>query len=111
MPVVLSNCELAVHAREHPFERDERGYPVPSPSDAVTVRGPFPGAAKEQPDRSFKLRLDERCWPVRGGDLITDGERTWYAAYQPEPRLHEVPGIPDVDYVEVVATLDPPRVP
>lgn len=109
MAVVLSNCQLQVEAREHPEERDARGTPVPSDTDTITVRGPFPGSALQQPDGSWSLRLDPQCWPVRAGDKVTDGTRVWFA--NPDPRLHQVPGIPDVDYVQVAATLDPPLVP
>lgn len=110
MAVVLSNARLSVEARSHAFARDARGTPVPTDADTITVRGPFPGAVKEQPDGSYSLRLDPRCWPVRAGDKIvaTDG-RVWYAA--PDPILHQVPLVSDVDYVKVLGTIDPPRVP
>ncbi|HEY1177011.1 MAG TPA: hypothetical protein VGF17_12710 [Phytomonospora sp.] len=111
MPVLLADRQLTAQVRSHPQARDARGVPMPSAADTLTSRGPYPGAAKEQPDTSWRLRLDERCWPLRGGDQITDGTLTWVVSYNPEPKLHQVPGVPDVDYVEVVATLDPPRVP
>lgn len=110
MVVVLANAQLRVEARSHDFVRDARGAPVASDADTITTRGPFPGAVKEQPDGTYTIRLDPRCWPVRAGDAIvaSDG-RIWYAA--PDPRKQEVPGVPDVDYVQLVGTIDPPRVP
>ena len=109
MSVLLPDRQLTVTVRAHPQERDDRGVPKPTPQDALTVRGPYPGAAEEQPDGSWTLRVDPRCWPMRPGDQITDGTLTWYASTQPQ--LRGVPGVPDVDFIRVIGTLDPPRTP
>jgi hypothetical protein len=107
--VILPNCALTVTQRAHPWVRDARGTPVPTTDDATTTSGPFPGAASEEPDATWALRLDPRSWPVRAGDQITDGTRVWVAYGL--PKLHEVPGAPAVDHVAVTATLEPPQVP
>lgn len=108
MAVILSNCDLAVVARAHPAARDEHGVPVLSDAGAVT-RGPFPGAAKEQVDQgTWGLRLDPRCWPVRPGDTVTDGSRSWTVQTALQS---DIPGYDAVDYVAVTAVLEPPEVP
>lgn len=107
MVVVLANCQLSAVVRAHPLARDKRKTPVPSTDDEVETRGPFPGSALEQADGTWKLRLDMRCGPLRQGDKATDGTRTWVA--NADPIAHQVPGAPDVDYISMVATLDPPR--
>lgn len=112
MAVILPNCALGLIVRAHPYARDARGVPMPADDDSdTTVRGPEPGSAREMPDGSWSLKLDPGLWPVRAGDRITDetNTRTWVAA--PDPKLHANVAAGDLDYVEVAATLDPPRVP
>lgn len=108
MAVILPNCALTVTKRAHPWVRDARGTPVPSADDTTTSSGPYPGAAEEQPDQTWALRVDPRCHPVRAGDTITDGTRTWVATGF--PHLNAVPGVPDVDFIACSATLEPPQV-
>lgn len=108
MVVVLANCDLTALVRAHPYLRDARGTPIPDPNATTTERGPRPGSALEQADRTWKLRLDMDLWPVRAGDKITDGVRVWVINADPIP--HQIPGVPDVDYVAATATLDPPKV-
>lgn len=109
MAVLLPNCELTALVLPHPWPRDARGVPKPPSPDDAEARGPFPGAAAENPDGSWVLRVDIRCAPLRAGDRLTDGERTWVVSGAPAE--HRVPGVPDVDHIGVTATLDPPKVP
>lgn len=108
MAVVLADRALTVTVRAHPWQRDSRGVPVPLPTDAQETRGPWPGAAKEQADGTWTLRVDPRAWPMRPGDKITDGVGTWVTT---TARLHQLPGFSSVDYIAVTATLEPPKVP
>ncbi|WP_435585917.1 hypothetical protein [Micromonospora aurantiaca (nom. illeg.)] len=109
MAVLLADGLYQVRKRQHPAERDAHGTPIPGPDNA-SVTDPVAGAAGEQPDGSWKLRLDPAVWPVRAGDTVVtdDGIRTWTVTGI--PRLHEVPNVPDVDYVEVQARIVPPEV-
>jgi hypothetical protein len=107
MAVLLPDRQLTVLVKAHPFTRDAHGYPI-APSEHAETRGPWPGAAKEQPDASWTLRLDPRAWPVEPSDRVTDGNRVWVVS---SARLHTVPGHPDADYISVTATLEPPEVP
>lgn len=110
MAVVLADRVLTVTVRSHPWTRDAMGTPVPTVADVLDVRGPWPGAAQENPDLSWSLRVDARAWPVRAGDQISDDQgHVWVASGS--PKLHMVPGVPDVDFIEVQGTLDPPKVP
>lgn len=109
MAVLLADRELTAHVATHPWGRDKHGTAVaPNPSAPREQRGPYPGAAREQPDGSWTLRADPRTWTLRTGDTLTDGTWTWVvtAAF-----LRDVPGYPDADYVQITAVLDPPRVP
>jgi hypothetical protein len=123
MAVILANCDLTVNKRAHPFKRDARGYPVPTgghggnileqwlaqaDADEITIFGPSPGNATEQADETWVLRVDPASWPIRAGDQITDGTRVWIATGA--PNLVAVPEFDDVDFVNVTATLEPPRV-
>lgn len=108
MAVLLPDRDLTVTRRGHPWRRDARGLPLPSDADAQTPYGPTPGAAREQPDGSWTLRVDPGAWPVNQGDRISDGTRVWVVTLA---RLNSVPGHPDVDFIAVTATLDPPKVP
>lgn len=110
MVVLLADRELTAEVRAHPWVRDAHGLPVPTDADATTVHGPYPGAASENANMSWTLRIDARCWPLRAGDKISDDQgNVWVLAG--DPKLHQVPGVPDVDYIDAAATLDPPRVP
>lgn len=109
MVVVLADRELTVERRSHPWVRDAHGVPVPSGADTVTVKGPYPGAAAENADLSWALRVDARCWPVAAGDRVTDDRgNVWVLSG--DPKLHMVPGVPDVDFVAATGTLEPPKV-
>lgn len=110
MAVILPDRALTAHVRAHPFTRDARGTPMPTAGDQVDVRGPYPGAAQENPDGSWALRVDARCWPLRASDKITDDQGSvWVLGGS--PKLHMVPGVSDVDFIEAVGTLEPPKVP
>lgn len=109
MTVVLPDRDLTARARRHPWVRDERGMPVPAAEPNWTTRGPYPGAAEEQADGTWALRIDPRAWPLLAGDQVTDGDKTWILVG--EPKLHAIPGVPDVDHVAATGTLDPPQVP
>ncbi|MFF0481968.1 hypothetical protein [Streptomyces sp. NPDC004435] len=110
MAVVLPNRILTLCPLTHPWERDANGVPVPpNPYTAPAPRGTWPGGAAEQPDAAWSLRLDPAAWPVEPGDIVRDETgTTWTVA---TARLHRVPGCPAVDYVQVSATLNPPKVP
>jgi hypothetical protein len=110
MAVILANRMLTVHKRAHPQARDAHGTPIPQTSDTVTTVGPFPGAAQESADGSWTLRLDPRTWRVREEDNVTDDQgNTWIIVGR--PRLNQVPGASDVDFVRAQGTLEPPLVP
>lgn len=110
MAVVLPNAQLTVHVLQHPWERDANGVPVPPhPSQRPAPRGTWPGAALEQPDGSWSLRLDPRAWPVEPGDTVADATgRTWTLT---GARNHAVAGCSAADYVQAAATLNPPETP
>lgn len=80
---------------------------MPTDTDGQESHGPTPGAAREQPDGSWTLRVDPAAWPVNQGDRITDGTRVWVVTLA---RTHNVPGHPDADFVSVTASLEPPKV-
>lgn len=106
MAVILSDRALTATVHEHQFAKDSMGSPVRS---TVTVsRGPYPGAAAEQPDGTWRLRCDPAMWELRPADELTDGTNVWTVT---EALLHSIPGHPDVDHVAVTATLNPPKVP
>lgn len=110
MPVLLPNTTLTVHVRTHPWVRDEWGVPAPTVQDTVQPVGPYPGSVTERTDGGWDIRLEPAVWPIRAGDRIESADgRVWVA--NPDPQLHAVPGHPDADYVSVIGTLDPPRVP
>ena len=109
MAVVLPDRALTVTVFTHPQVRDARGKPMPSDSDGSVVRGPYPGSAEHAGGNVWNLCLDPRCWPIRTGDLVSDGANTWVVA--PEPLLKQIPGHSDIDFVRASATLDPPQTP
>ncbi|MEU6755985.1 hypothetical protein [Streptomyces sp. NPDC046685] len=110
MAVVLPNAVLTVFALPHPWERDANGVPVPpNPNLRPPARGSWLGAALEQPDGSWSIRLDPQAWPVKPGDTVTDtAGRSWTLT---SSRNHAVPGCAAADYVQATATLNPPEVP
>lgn len=85
--------------------------PVRPPPDARPVaRGTWPGAATEQADESWTLRVDPAAGGrrLREGDVIADGTRTWTVV---TALLRKVPGHSVADYITVTATLNPPEAP
>ena len=115
MAVVLANATLTATAFTHPFTRDRHGVPVAGAA-VTSIRGPYPGAIT-QPDGGYpaeatpwRMRVDPRCHELRMGDQIAEPStgRTWVIR---EARLCAVPGVPDVDFITVLADLDPPRIP
>lgn len=111
MAVVLADRQLTAHVRKHPQARDAHGTPVASAADLpADQRGPYPGAAHENPEGGWNLRVDPRAWRLREGDKITDDQsNTWIVTGA--PKLVQVPGDDSVDFVRVSATLEPPLVP
>ena len=108
MAVLLPNASLTLLVRDHPFPtRDAHGVPVATVAIEET-RGPLPGATLERAVNDWVLRLAPEMWPVKAGDEVSDGERTWVVS---AASLHRVPGHPDADYVSVVGALNPPDVP
>jgi hypothetical protein len=108
--VVLPNAILTVYALPHPWQRDANGTPVPpNPNVRPPARGTWPGAAAEQSDGSWTLRLDPAAWPLCEGDTVTDD--TGLSWTFTSARNHRVPGCSDADYVQATATLNPPEAP
>ncbi len=108
MAVVLSDRQLTAYVLTHPWVRDSHGVPVPPPPDSrPAARGTWPGAALEQSDGTWTLRADPAAWPLREGDVLGDGTRTWTVA---TALLKRVPGCGAADYIAVTATLNPPEV-
>jgi hypothetical protein len=109
MTVVLPDRELTAYVLGHPWARDALGTPVPPPPDALpTARGTWPGAATEQIDGTWTLRVDPEAWPLKPGDVLSDGTNTWTVTTALPKR---VPGYGAADYVAVTASLNPPEVP
>jgi hypothetical protein len=109
MAVLLPNRHLTAYVMAHPWGRDAHGVPVPPPPDArPRPREPRPGAATEQVDGSWTLRVDPADWPLKAGDVLSDGTLTWTVV---TALLKSVPGHSAADYIAVVATLNPPEVP
>ncbi|MFD9248385.1 hypothetical protein [Streptomyces bottropensis] len=109
MAVLLPDRQLTAYVLAHPWGRDVRGVAVPPPPDArPEPREPKPGAANEQADGSWTLRVDPADWPLEPGDVLGDGTRTWTIV---TALLKRVPGHGAADYIAVVATLNPPEVP
>ncbi|NEA53592.1 hypothetical protein G3I60_05325 [Streptomyces sp. SID13666] len=108
MAVLLADRLLSVRVLPHPWTRDANGTPVPpNPATPPQIRGTWPGAATEQPDGSWSLRLNPAAWPVREGDTVTDDAGlSWTVT---AARNQRVPGCTAADYVQVTATLNPPK--
>lgn len=113
MAVVLSNADLRTRTKPQPRARDDYGQVVGSPEHGEWGP-PLPGAVKEfvssDDDQGgvWNLRLDPAQWPLAAGDHITDdGLRVFVVM---TALLHQVPGVPDVDYVQVTAVLETPEV-
>jgi hypothetical protein len=113
MAVILANCALTARPVEHPRSRDARGKPVVGTAQPTgAVRGPYPGAVTP-PDGDlgpegggWRIRADLRLGPLNTGDqLTTDDGRVFYVKESHEVK---VPGVPDVDFIRVVANIDPP---
>lgn len=109
MAVVLPDGTYQVATRPHPFALDSHGVAVPA---ALGAYGPArPGAARLQPDLSWRLRLSPDQWPLEAGDKVTGGPDTLTWTVTGEPRRITHPVASDVDYVAVTAALDPPEQP
>lgn len=109
MAVLLADRELTAHVTTHPWARDAHGTPVPpNPATPREERGPYPGAATEQPDASWTLRADTRMWRLLPGDTLTDGTLSWVVT---TALLRKVTDYPNADYIQITAALEPPRVP
>ncbi|MER5482648.1 hypothetical protein ABT024_05440 [Streptomyces sp. NPDC002812] len=109
MAVLLPDRNVTAYVLTHPWGRDAHGVPVPPPPDARPApRGTWPGAAAEQPDGTWTLRVDTAAWPLKAGDVLGDGSRMWTVVTALAKR---VPGHGAADYVAVTATLNPPEVP
>lgn len=107
MTVVLTSGNYGIRKRTHPFSRDAHGTPVPPGLGSVV--GPWPGDANRQADGSYSIRLDPRLWPVKAGDVVTGpNSEVWLVVGQ--PLLFRNNASPDVDYVGVTGTLEPPEV-
>ncbi|MER7937936.1 MULTISPECIES: hypothetical protein [unclassified Streptomyces] len=108
MAVVLPDRQITAYVLAHPWGRDAHGRAVPPPPDAKPApRGTWPGAAIEQPDKSWTLRVDPGAWKLREGDVLGDGEHMWTVM---TAVLKTVPGYPATDYIAVTAALNPPEV-
>ena len=115
MAVILPNAFLRVRKRAHPYARDRWGKAV-APAEPGPWSEPVAGGVKEQPSlgleqgAAWSVRLPVDVWPLERGDEIDEPStgRRWVVD---TARDHRVVGHPDVDYVAVSATLDPPEVP
>ncbi len=107
MAVILADRMLTAKRRTNTWDRDGRGVPI-ARDDPPEVVGTWPGCASELggQENVWSLRIDPRAWPMRPGDVVTDGALTWVIT---EARLHTIPGYPVVDYVAATATQDPPE--
>lgn len=101
MAVVLSDGSYRVAHRVHPGARDAHGTPLPAVPG--TLGPPRAGAAVEQPDGSYTLRLDPAEWPMWAGDEV-EGPAGLRWCVTGQPRLHFNSEASDVDYVGVSAT-------
>ncbi|RLU86264.1 hypothetical protein CTZ27_25130 [Streptomyces griseocarneus] len=107
MPVLLPDRDLTAYVLAHPWTRDAHGTPVPPPPDTRPApTGTWAGAAAEQMDGTWTLRVDPRSWPLKSGDLLSDGTRTWTVD---SALLKKVPGCGAADYIAVTAVLNPPE--
>jgi hypothetical protein len=104
MVVVLADGRYRVLRLPHPQPRDGHGLPVPGGGTWTEF---VDGAAGQQPDGSWSLRLDPSVWPVHAGDTVEREDGSRWVVYG-EPRLSAVPDHPDVDHVRVTARQDPP---
>lgn len=106
MAVVLADGNYQVRKRAHEYTRDAHGTPVPPvPGSSSSL---LPGAATEQPDGSWTLRLDPALWPVYPDDLVDRpaDSRSWLV----ETAVYRFnTADPAVDYVACTASLQPPR--
>lgn len=107
MVVILADGAYRVAKRSHPWALDQHGVSAPAALGAYGAARA--GAAHAQPGQDWKLRLDPAEWPVRAGDRVTDGARTWTVTGTPTRIAHPADGA--VDYVSAFAALDPPQVP
>jgi len=108
--VILANTELSVSAHAHPYARDAHGDPIVDPDAAPTVRGPYPGAVSQPEgpaDGPWNLRLDPRLWPVAAGDRVTAADGRVFVL-RPDPKLEQLPGYDDIDFIHATGDLDPP---
>ena len=106
--VILADGSYSVRHRTHPATRNADGLPVlATPAGPV---GPWPGAAHEIPGfaNNWSFRLDPRVWPLREGDLIIGGGRTWTVETRPALFINQA--APDVDYVSCNGTLTPEEI-
>lgn len=103
MTVILSDGSYRVARRPFPPPQDSHGTPAPAP---LGTPGPArAGGGVEQPDGTWRLRLDPAEWPVHPGDVVTGPlGRVWTIVGN--PRLHTNSGAADLDYVGVQASLD-----
>ncbi|MBV1940762.1 hypothetical protein KUF83_29965 [Streptomyces sp. BV286] len=109
MTVLLPDRQLTAYVLAHPWGRDAHGVPVPPPPDVrPEPREPKPGAATEQVDGLWTLRVDPTDWPLEAGDELSDGTLTWTVV---SALLKRVPGYGAADYIAVVGNLNPPEVP
>ncbi|WP_146017442.1 hypothetical protein [Verrucosispora sp. ts21] len=102
MGVLLADGLYQVRKRQHPAERDAHATPIPRPGQRLGHR----------PDARRRGRAARRAVEVaiRPGCVVGPrqrhrgrGRRRPHVDGDRHPRRHEVPGVPDVDYVEVQA--------
>lgn len=115
MAVILPNALVRVRKRPHPYGRDRWGKAV-APAEPGPWSEPMPAGVKEQAAMGgeqgapWSIRLPVAVWPLERGDEVDEPAtaRRWVVDVA---RDHRIVGHPDVDYVAVSATLDPPEVP
>lgn len=114
MAVILPNTTLTARVRaQHPMERDARGRAVARPTETWTTHGPNPGAVTEPDGQDgpnggpWRLRADPSLPDLRPLDTLTDATGRVFVIR--EAKRVAVPGASDVDFIRVLADLEPPR--
>lgn len=113
MAVILANTTLSARRKVHQYEKDSHGVSVASTEWGAPTEA-FPGAVVVPPDGPtqnvpWRIRADVQLWPLYPDDeLTTDDDRKFIVR---TARLVQVPGYPDVDYIQVTGDLTPPYVP
>ena len=113
MAVLFPNTELTARRKQHVYERDAHGSPVPAVGFSDPI-GPFPGAliipdAGETANVPWRIRADVRLGPLLPDDELTTSDGRVFIVRT--ARKCTLLGYDDVDYIAVTGELDPPYSP